>query len=132
MLNGLELFQGVSHVLDPRQRRSVTKFWRNTRTEKHVDDPLATDPPRNDPPSPPVQRDIVCSACGCKLARNGEIVATGENYKKFLKHDREMELKNEEIARLQSELTAVKQERDALRGSGSASASGHRPGSRVA
>jgi hypothetical protein len=110
----------------------MNRFWRNTRTEKHrPDDPLATDPPTPGTPAREVQRDIICSACGCKLARNGEIVATGDNYKKFLKHESALEKKDEEINRLQAELTAVKQERDALKGSGSASASGHRPGSRV-
>jgi hypothetical protein len=114
----------------------MNRFWRNTRTEKHRPDgdPLSSDPPRNDPPrNDPPPREIVCSACGCKLARNGEIVATGDTYKKFLKHDRIIEEKDTEIARLQAELTAVKQERDALKAnSGSASVSGHRPGSRVA
>lgn len=98
------------------------------------DDPLNTDPnnpPRRDPPPDNAPRKIVCSACGCELARNGEIVATGETYKKFLKHDRDMEKKDEEIARLQSELTKAKDEIAALKGSGSAGASGHRPGSRV-
>jgi hypothetical protein len=112
----------------------MNRFWRNTRTEKHRPDPdpLGTDPPAPAPAAGnPPPREIVCSACGCKLARNGEIVATGDTYKKFLKHDSVIEQKDAEIARLERELTAVKQERDALKGSGSASASGHRPGSRV-
>jgi hypothetical protein len=108
------------------------KFWRNTRTEKHrPDDPLNTDPPTPPPAQP---RDIICGACGCKIARSGEILKTGDAYKGFLKHEQTIEAKDREIAALTAETTALKQEISTLKAqmsSGGSSASGHRPGGRV-
>jgi len=110
----------------------VNRFWRNTRTEKHrPDDPLGTDPPRNDPPSGP--RDITCGACGCKIARSGEILKTGETYKAFLKHEQTIEEKDREIARLAAEVAEEKRKNEALRAAqGSGGSASHRPGNRVA
>lgn len=108
------------------------RFWRNTRTEKHrPDDPLDTNNPPTPSPTPTLPRDTTCGACGCRLARSGEILATGENYKKFLKHEQIVEGKDREIAKLQADLAEMTRERDALKGSGGSSASGHRPGGRI-
>jgi hypothetical protein len=108
-------------------------FWRNTKTEKHHQaDPLNTDPPSAVPAGP---KEIICTACGCKLARNGEVISTGENYKKFLKHETTVEEKDREISRINTELAEVKRERDALKAAAQGSGSGpssHRPGARVA
>lgn len=110
----------------------MNRFWRNTRFEKHrPDDPLATDPPRNDPPAGP--RDITCGACGCKIARSGEILKTGDAYKSFLKHEQTIEEKDREIARLTAELAEEKRKLEALRAaSSSGGGASHGPGKRVA
>jgi hypothetical protein len=113
--------------------RMRNPFWRNTRTEKHhPDDPLNTDPPST-PSAPAPPRDIVCGACGCKIARSGEILKTGETYKQFLKHEQTIESKDREIASLTAEVVALKQEVSTLKAqsSGGGSASGHRPGGRI-
>lgn len=83
--------------------------------------------PRNDGP-----REFVCGACGCKLARNGEILATGDTYKKFLKHDQILEEKDREISSLQAENNRLKEDltKATERGSGGGSVR-HRPGNRV-
>jgi hypothetical protein len=108
----------------------MNRFWRNTRLEKHFpDDPLNTDPPATPPAQP---REIVCAACGCKIARSGEILSTGETYKKFLKHEQTIEGKDREISALNAELTRVKEEVTALNAKlGAGSSSGHRPGNRI-
>jgi hypothetical protein len=93
------------------------------------DDPLNTDP-QSTPPSGP--RDTICGACGCKIARSGEILATGETYKKFLKHEQTIEAKDREIEKLNAEITRLNSEMAALKASmGEGRASGHRPGSRI-
>ena len=94
------------------------------------DDPLDTDTP---PVVPPVResREIVCGGCGCRLARNGDVLAVGEHHKKYLKHEDAIEKKDAEIARLQGELGETKRKLDELTGSGGGRASGHRPGGRV-
>ena len=96
------------------------------------EDPLNTGgtPPavvRNEP------REFVCGACGCRLARNGEILSTGDAYKKFLKHDQVLEEKDREITSLQAEVNHLKDElRKATEtGSPGGATSRHRPGSRV-
>jgi hypothetical protein len=92
------------------KRFSFPRFWRNTRLEKH-NDPLNTDPP-----TPPAQgpRETICGACGCRIARNGEILSTGETYKRFLQHEQTIEAKDREIARMTSEITALKEKISAL------------------
>jgi hypothetical protein len=94
------------------------------------DDPLNTDsnslPPSGNPP-----RDIICGACGCKIARSGEILRTGETYKQFLKHEQTIEGKDREISALNAEVARLKEELNALKDSGSSHVSGHRPGGRV-
>jgi hypothetical protein len=75
------------------------------------------DPLNTDPPQPPVQgpRETICGACGCRIARNGEILSTGETYKRFLKHEVTIEEKDREIARMASEIASLKDELTALR-----------------
>ena len=108
------------------------RFWRNTRTEKHRPDPTNTDDPPPAPPQvPPVQSgNVTCGGCGCKLARNGEIISTGERYKSFLKHDQTVEKKDAEIATLTADNTKLKQRITELEGSRPAAAS-HVVGSKV-
>lgn len=108
-------------------------FWRNTRLEKHIDYPLNTNPPVP-LPAPPVPRSIVCSACGCEIARSGEIVKTGDIYKGFLKHEQTIEGKDREIAAQAAEIAALKSEITAFKAAQSSSggSSSHRPGGRVA
>ena len=98
----------------------MNPFWRNTRTEKHrpEGDPLSTDPP------PPVTgrrdegpREIVCAGCGCRIARNGDILSTGDTYKKHLKHEQVLEAKDREIEKLSRELNDAKEEITRLKGS---------------
>jgi|SRR5208283_3925432 len=96
------------------------------------DDPLDTAVPPIVPPSGREPREIVCQGCGCKLARNGDVLAVGEQHKKNLKHEDTLEKKDAEIARLQGELGEVKRQLDELKGSGSGASKTHRPGSRVA
>lgn len=96
-----------------------------------ADDPLDTNPPATSPAQP---RDIVCGACGCKIARSGEILRTGETYKSFLKHEQTIEGKDREIAALAAEVTALKNEVSTLKqaqGSGGSGGSSHRPGGRI-
>jgi hypothetical protein len=85
------------------------------------------------PATPAQPRDIVCGACGCKIARSGEILRTGETYKAFLKHEQTIEQKDREIASLTSEVNALKSEVSALKAAqSSGTGASHRPGSRVA
>jgi len=108
----------------------MNPFWRNTRTEKHRPDPLDTTVP---PPPPPQPREIVCSACGCKIARSGEVLSTGDTYKNFLKHEQTIEGKDREITRLTAELAEEKRKVSELSAQlGSGRGTSHRPGSRVA
>lgn len=105
-------------------------FWRNTRLEKHENDPLNTDPPAVPATAVP-PRDITCGACGCKIARSGEILKTGETYKQFLKHEQTIEAKDREIAALTAKVAELTAENTALKSSGGDRASGHRPGGRI-
>lgn len=121
------------NFLFPSPVRRKNPFWRNTRLEKHENDPLDTNPPPP-PPAPGQPSELVCRACDCRLARSGAVLDTGERYKKFLKSEQIIEEKEREISRLNTELIAVKSERDALKaaqGSGSGASSGHRPGGRI-
>jgi hypothetical protein len=95
------------------------------------DDPLSTDPPVRPPTPPDGPRVTICQACGCELARNGEILSTGEKYKKFLKHEQTLDEKDREISKLQSELAESKRELDALKQSSGGTRQGYRPGSRI-
>jgi hypothetical protein len=107
----------------------VNRFWRNTRTEKHhPDDVLDTNLP---PVVLPVasRRKTVCEFCECQVTPNGEVIVIGEKAKNFRKHDEILEKRDAEIRRLTEEISALKAERDALRG-GSAG-SGHRAGHRI-
>jgi hypothetical protein len=113
-----------------RMNPRLNLFWKNTRLEKHrPDDPLNTDPPAAPPTGP---HNTICGACGCKIARSGEILATGETYKKFLKHEQTLEKKDREIEAANTEITRLKAEVAALNTKlGEGSASGHRPGGRI-
>jgi hypothetical protein len=101
------------------------------------DDPLETNPP----PAgvavvTPVGKRFTCVGCGCTMTANGQdIWSLGEGYKEWkeqsAKHAKAIEKLNEEISALRAELTAVKTERDALKGSGVPATSGHRPGRRI-
>lgn len=92
-------------------------------------DPLETDttivvpPVRNEGP-----REIVCGGCGCRIAKNGDILSTGDTYKKFLKHDTVLEAKDREIEKLSRELADAREEISRLK---LPSTTGHRVGQRI-
>jgi hypothetical protein len=86
-------------------------FWRNTRTEKHMPDPL--DPPAA-PPAPPREerreggRGCVCGFCEAKLAPNGDVLAMSTRAKKL----RDLDDDNE---RLRAQVTSLTAEVDRLK-----------------
>lgn len=94
------------------------------------DDPLDTNVPPLPPPASTRQK-IICEFCDCQVTPRGEVIVIGEKAKKFRKHEEIVEGKDAEIARLNAEISALKQERDALRGAPSTGSAGHRAGSRV-
>lgn len=95
-----------------------------------ADDPLDTS---NPPvvPSAASRSKIVCEFCECQVTPRGEIIFVGEKAKKYRKHEDLLDAKDAEITRLTNEISALKQERDALRGSGSTSTAAHRAGNRI-
>ena len=90
----------------------------------------------NPPVTPPVvvradSKKTKCVYCECVMTVDGQdIYHMGEKAKSFQKFDERLAKKDEEISKLQAELTEVKRERDALI-SGSGESHRHRPGGRV-
>lgn len=91
---------------------------------------LDTNPPVIPPPRVESKK-TKCVFCECVMTVDGQdIYHMGEKAKGFQKMDERLAKKDEEISKLQTELTEVKRERDALI-SGSGQSHQHRPGGRV-
>lgn len=101
------------------------------------DDVLNTDPPASAAPPAPRGQRFKCVFCDCVMTGDGESIwSMGARAKEYdaanTKHAKAIEKLNGELETLRSELAAVKAERDALKGSGGANPTRHRPGNRVA
>jgi predicted nucleic acid-binding Zn-ribbon protein len=68
------------------------------------------------PPTPPErEKGTTCEFCGCKLARNGEIISVGDRAKQFRKLEEENAKLKDDLASRQTELAEAQRELSSIR-----------------